>query len=118
MTEDQLTALGDYLENYRQASGLTKAQAAKRASVSRSTWDTLTYGYISRQGRRDPVTPKLGNVIAAAVAVGAPPLQAARLAGYKLTKLPRIIRMSDRYVALSEVPVPELLAELQRRSTP
>jgi transcriptional regulator with XRE-family HTH domain len=111
MTMTQPTALGKLLEQHRQLAGLSKSAAARRAGISRSTWDTLIRGYISRQGRHDPVTPKLENVSAAAAAVGANPAVAAKLAGYQLLEAPKIVHMN-----LSDVPTADLLAELEKRT--
>jgi transcriptional regulator with XRE-family HTH domain len=111
MTEGQLTPLGAALERAREETGISKTRAARAAGFSRSTWDTLTRGYISRQGRHDPVTPKLENVTAAAAAVGLDVQLAAQLAGHKLTDVPMIVRLN-----LSAVPTPDLVAELAKRS--
>lgn len=113
MTEDQLTALGAALERTREEAGVTKAAAARTARISRSTWDTLTRGYVVRQGQRFPVRPKLENVTAAAAAVGLDVQEAAALAGYQLTERPAVVHLD-----LSLISTEDLLAELGKRALP
>lgn len=82
--------LGPVLQDARERLGISKREAARRASISEQLWRRLETGYYTVQGERIPLTGRDGKnkgasadtVRAAALAVGMDVREALALVGY------------------------------------
>ncbi len=114
-----LTPLGALLEQAREARGLSKREAARRAGISDGRWRQVVSGEQKSGELTIPVNPRASTVISMARAVGVDEGEALRAAGLPeaRTEEPRRVIMTESSVELDLVE--RLIAEIYaNRSMP
>lgn len=116
-----LTALGEMLEQAREARGLSKREAARRANISEGRWRQIVAGYQRAGGVEVPANPRAETVINMANAVGVDVRKALDAAGLKQVALHHEVHLFDSAVATDSVtatvtraddPVEKLIREI------
>jgi transcriptional regulator with XRE-family HTH domain len=93
---DPLSAFRAELKHYREALGLTYAEAGKRAGISGPRWSTIERGYELKAGVRIPANPRRDNLIKMARAVEIPLQAALHLAGLDALRPMESRRISEQ----------------------
>jgi transcriptional regulator with XRE-family HTH domain len=79
---DELTKLGELIEQGRAELRISAREAARRAGISPTRWRQVVTGEQSKNGRPVPVNPTARTVVAMALAVRVAPAEALAAAGH------------------------------------